>query len=129
MEDDIEYEFGGNYTVSVQDWSSDLSHSWPQGGVSVSLGPIQHVDPPPQQDLFRHYIQSQWVHLSHLADEDPQWQCEAWIKTKPHLSELQQQGCLEISQDKSEDDYDYYFVGDQKDFLIWKLRWSEYLDQ
>ena len=104
------------------DWKTSLS-----GGISITLGPLETHQPPSQPDLFRHYITSQWMHSSHLADEDPQWQCEAWIKSKPHLAEAWHQQCLEIKH-VSDDTVEYYYIGSEQDHFTWRLRWSEMFD-
>lgn len=96
--------------------------------VSISLGPIETHTPPPQPDLFRHYISSQWLHSSHIADEDPQWQIEAWIDNKPFLREAKQEGNLEIVEGHGHDDIDFYYVGSQEEYCVWRLRWSEYFE-
>lgn len=101
--------------------------AWPQGGISISLGPLENKTPPDQPDLFRHYIASQWIHSSHLADDNPQWQVEAWIESKPYLKEAKDQGHLEVAEGKGDDDFDYYFVGTSEEYLVYKMRWSEYL--
>jgi len=108
---------------------TDISDTiqWPTGGFTISLGPYETHTPPEQPDLFRHYITSQWVHSSHLADEDPQWQCESWIKSKPYLAEAWHQGHLEIIEN-SGDGMDYYYVGNDHDYCAWRLRWSEYFE-
>lgn len=110
---------------SVNDW--DFNVSIPSG-ISISFGPIEMNKKPPQPDLFRHYICSQWTHSSHIADEDPQWQCESWIQSRPYLCEAKDQNRLEVADGSSEDDYDYFYRGTAQEFLIFKLRWSEYFD-
>ena len=97
----------------------------PAGGISLSLGPFESYQPPPQQDMFRHYIQSQWLHSSHLADEDPQWQIEAWIKKHPHMQELYQEGTLEIVH---HDHVEYYHRATEQEHFAWRLRWSEHIE-
>lgn len=82
-------------------------------------------DPPQQQDMFRHYIQSQWLHSSHLADEDPQWQIEAWINKQPHIKELYQEGTLEIDH---HDTVEYYHRATEQEHFAWRLRWSEHIE-
>jgi len=115
--DDLEYI---DYNFPEIDFSN--------GGYTINLGPVDQYDPPKQQELFRQYIMSQWLHSSHLADENPQWQVESYIKNKPHLKELSDNNQLETSF-PSDDTVEYWFVGHEKDFLVWKLRWSEYLDR
>lgn len=127
---DIEYSVDLDYDIKIDEYDdSDNSWSYPSipAGVTISFGPIEMIKPPDQPDMFRHYISSQWMHSSHIADEDPQWQCESWIDSKPHLKEAHNQGCLEIAQGQGDDDVDYFFVGTEKEYLFWKLRWSEYL--
>jgi len=104
--DDLSFDFGSN--------------------MSISLGPIQSNSPPPQQDLFRHYITSHWIHSSHIADEDPQWQIEAWIKQWPHVKELYREGTLEIDH-VSEDTVEYYHRATEHEHFAWRIRWSEQL--
>ena len=70
--DDLEYI---DYNFPEIDFSN--------GGYTINLGPVDQYDPPKQQELFRQYIMSQWLHSSHLADENPQWQVESYIKNKP----------------------------------------------
>lgn len=114
LDDDIEINYPyydvsstGGYTISLQ------------------LEPEEVCSPPPQRDIFRNYITSQWLHSSHLADEDPQWQCEAWIKSKPHLSEAQHQGNLEVIYN-SNDNIDYYYNGTPQEWCVFRIKWSEY---
>lgn len=115
-----------NDEITVVDFDPD-DYFIPQGGVSISLGPIQTNDPPPQPDLFRHYITSQWVHSSHLADENPQWQIEAWIKQWPHVQELYHEGTLEIDH-VSQDTVEYYHQATEQEHFAWRIRWSEHIE-
>jgi hypothetical protein len=94
----------------------------------ISLSLDWEYNKPRQHDLFRHHIQGQWLHNSHLADEDPQWQVEAFIKQNPYLKELQQLGVLEID---SSDEYfvDYYHKATAQEHFAWRIRWSEHLNQ
>lgn len=110
--------------ISITNWSSDDTN-WPQGGVSISIGPIETHDPPLQKDLFRHYITSQWIHSSHLADENPQWQIESWINSNPHIKELYQEGTLEIVHDENTE---YYHCASEQEHFAWRIRWSEQLE-
>lgn len=82
-------------------------------------------DPPQQPDMFRHYIQSQWLHSSHLADEDPQWQIEAWINKNPHIQELYHEGTLEIVH---HDTVEYYHRATVQEHFAWRIRWSELIE-
>lgn len=79
-------------------------------------------DPPRQQDMFRHYISSQWIHSSHIADEEPQWQIEAWINKHPHIKELFKEGTLEIVYSEH---VEYYHRSTEQEHFAWRLRWSE----
>lgn len=118
-----------DFSVTVDmiddDWKTTLSSGF---SLSIPLEPEEIYTPPAQPDLFRHYVTSQWLHSSHLADEDSQWQCEAWIKSQPHLAEAQHDKCLEI-QCVSDDTVEYYYVGSSQDYFVWKLRWSEMFDK
>lgn len=120
MDDDFEIEV---FDASEYDWNVAI----PSGGYTITLGPYEMKCPPDQPDLFRHYVTSQWLHGSHLADEDPQYQCEAWIKSQPHLSEAWCEGKIEIKHN-SDDGVDYYYTGEPDEFVFWKLRWSEMFD-
>jgi hypothetical protein len=122
-DDDVDIE----YNVQISPWTYQNDTIWPSGGYTISLGPLESRSPPDQPDMFRHYIASQWIHSSHLADENPQWQVEAWVESKPYLREAKAEGKLEITNGKGDDDFDYYFVGTDEEFLIFKMRWSEYL--
>ena len=93
--------------------------------ISLNLEPEEVKSPPAQRDMFRHYITSQWLHSSHLSDEDPQWQCEAWIKSNPHLSEAQYQGNLEVVHTSS-DSIDYFFSGTPEEWCVFRIKWSEF---
>jgi len=115
-----------NYTYNIQEIDFDVSI--PSGQYTISLGPMASYEPPKQQEMFRHYIMSHWLHSSHLADEDPQWQCESIIKDHEHLTEAQADGKLEISL-LNEDTVEYWYKSSQEDFFMWKLRWSEFFDQ
>ena len=77
-----------------------LDHSMPDIGdigITLSIGPIDEYNPPKQQELFRNYIMGQWLHEAYAADENPQWQCEAYIEQKPFLKEANDQKKLELS--------------------------------
>ena len=100
---------------------------FPDSGLTISLGPIDEYKPPAQQELFRNYIMGQWLHDSHLSDENPQWQCEAYIEQKPFLKEANDQKKLELSF-PDENNVEYWYVGSKEEFLMWRLRWSEYFD-
>ena len=112
--------------IEIIDFDPD-GYIIPRGGISITLGPIETYKPPPQQDLFRHYITSQWMHSSHLADENPQWQIEAWIKNNPHMNELYHEGTLEIEH-VSEDTVEYHHRASEQEHLVWRIRWSEQLE-
>ena len=99
---------------------------FPDAGLTISLGPIDEYNPPAQQELFRSYIMGQWLHDSHLADENPQWQCEAYIEQKPFLKEANEQKKLELT--FSDTNVEYWYAGSKEEFLMWRLRWSEYFD-
>jgi len=114
-----------DYSVTVEDFVIPMN--MPASGITINLGPIETHQPPQQPDLFRHYVTSQWLHSSHLADENPQWQCESWIKSKPHLAEAWYQQCLEIKH-VDEDTVEYYFMGSPQEHMAWRLRWSEMFD-
>jgi len=109
------------------DWYPTLN-----SGISFTLPifeePEEMYTPPSQQDLFRYYITSQWLHSSHLADEDPQWQVESWIKSQPHLSEAYYENKIEINHNDS-DHVDYYYIGSEQEYCMWRLRWSEIIDE
>ena len=111
---------------------NDYSLNIPTSAFTISLGPIETHRPPPQLDMFRHYISSQWLH-SDIVDEDlnPQWQIEAWIDDKPFLREAKQEGNLEIieAQGQGDDSIDFYYVGSPEEYCVWRLRWSEYFEQ
>lgn len=96
-------------------------------GFTFSFGPYEMHTPPAQKDLFRHYVTSQWLHNSHIADEDPQYQCEAWIKSKPHLAEAWADHKIEIVHTDN-DNIDYYYIGSPQEYCVWKIRWSEMFD-
>ena len=96
-------------------------------GYTVSFGPITSVNPPMQKDLFTHYIESCWFHDSHLSDEDPQWQIDSYISTKEYLKDLQAQGKLQYAV-TSDSNIDYHFIGTPQEFLVWKMTWSEHLN-
>src|SRR5210317_868451 len=87
----------------------------------------QREDEHHQQDLFRHYIQSQWIHSSHLADENPQWQIEAWLRQRPHLQELYHEGVLEILHEDSAT-VEYHHRATPQEHFAWRIRWSEQID-
>jgi hypothetical protein len=112
--------------ITVVDFDPD-QHTLPSGGFTITLGPLETHDPPPQQDLFRHYITSQWMHSSHLADENPQWQIESWLKQNPHINELYCEGILEIDQ-VSEDTVEYHHRATQQEHFAWRIRWSEQIE-
>ena len=112
--------------ITVVDFDPD-QHTIPSGGFTITLGPLETYDPPQQKDLFRHYITSQWMHSSHLADENPQWQIESWIKQNPHMDELYREGTLEIDQ-VSEDTVEYYHQATQQEHFAWRIRWSEQIE-
>ena len=112
--------------ISIVEFDLD-KHTIPSGGFTINLGPLETHDPPPQQDLFRHYITSQWMHSSHLADENPQWQIEVWIEKNPHINELYQEGTLEIDH-VSEDTVTYHHCASEQEHLAWKIRWSELIE-
>ena len=125
-----EFEDDFDYSVSIADGVYSIDTS----GVSFSLSdlylePQEMHTPPPQPDLFRHYVTSQWLHSSHLADEDPQWQAEAWIKSQPHLSEAYVENKLEVDYGNCTDHIDYYYMGTNPEHCMWRLRWSEMFDE
>lgn len=116
--------------VSISDYQADW-HGL-SGGISISIpmfDPEEKYTPPAQPDFFRHYVTSQWLHSSHLSDEDPQWQVEAWIKSQPHLSEAYAEKKLEVDYGHSVDHIDYYFIGSNHEHCVWRLRWSEMFDE
>lgn len=128
-QDSFEISFIEDEEMDITNFDfNDYSIPNPLTSVSISLGPIETHTPPPQPDLFRHYISSQWLHSSHIADEDPQWQIEAWIDNKPFLREAKQEGNLEIVEGHGDDDIDFYYVGSQEEYCVWRLRWSEYFE-
>lgn len=77
--------------------------------------------------MVKHFIATQWMHSSHLADENPQWQIESWIKKNLHLDELYQQGTLEIDH-VSEDTVEYYHRASEQEHFAWRIRWSELIE-
>lgn len=128
-QDSFEISFIEDEEMDIANFDyNDYSIPDPFHSVSISIGPIETHTPPPQPDLFRHYISSQWLHSSHIADEDPQWQIEAWIDNKPFLLEAKQEGNLEIVEGQGHDDIDFYYVGSQEEYCVWRLRWSEYFE-
>jgi len=97
-------------------------------GYTVSFfGPITSVNPPMQKDLFTHYIESCRFHDSHLSDEDQQWQIDSYISTKEYLKDLQAQDKLHYAV-TSDSNIDYHFMGTPQEFLVWKMTWSEHLN-
>lgn len=134
--------FEAQETVSVETVSIDQSfyesQDFPEidfnisipvsGSYDLSFGPIYSYEPPKQQEMFRHYIMSHWLHSSLLYDEDQNHQCEAIVQDHEHLVEAQTNGKLEISL-PDEDTVEYWYNGSEEDFFMWKLRWSEFFDQ
>ena len=112
--------------ITIVDFDPD-QHTIPSSGFTITLGPLETHDPPPQPDLFRHYITSQWMHSSHLADENPQWQIESWLKQNPHMDELYCEGTLEIDH-VSEDTVEYYHRATEHEHFAWRIRWSEHIE-
>ena len=107
-----------------------LDHSMPDIGdigITLSIGPIDEYNPPKQQELFRNYIMGQCLHEAYAADENPQWQCEAYIEQKPFLKEANDQKKLELSF-PDDNNVEYWYVGSNEEYLMWRLRWSEYFD-
>jgi len=122
MDDDIEFTIS-NWSTDTDDFGSPIG-----SGYTISFGPMTTYSPPNQKDMFTHYVQSSWYHDSHLSDEDPQWQVEAYIKQRPHLNDLQQTNRLHYAMGDGEGTIDYFFKGTVDDFLFWRVTWSEHLD-
>jgi len=96
-------------------------------GYTISFGPMPSVVPPKQKDMFRHYIQSVYYYDGNVSDEDPEHQIESYISNNPYLQTIKNSGQLEFSMDGNT--IEYWFIGTPQEHLVWRMTWSEYLDE
>jgi hypothetical protein len=110
------------------DWGSSIT----SGGFSISL-PFDDIiisnSHPVQQDLFKHFVTSQWIPFSSMPEED---NCDDYIvnhiKSLPYLAEAWHDESIEYSINHDTRQADIFYVGNELDHCAWRIRWSEYFE-
>lgn len=110
----------------------DFSTAIPSGGFSISL-PFDDIiigdSHPVQQDLFKHYVTSQWIPFSSIPEEDD---CDNYIvnhiKSLPYLAEAWHDDSIEYNIDHDTRQADIFYVGNELDHCAWRIRWSEFFE-
>lgn len=104
------------------------------GGISMCLDLGLDITVPlhdaVQQDLFKHFVQSQWIPTSSipLEDDDLYDYTVQWLKTVPYLAEAWCEHNLEFDIKAGTSQADFFYVGDHMDYCAWRIRWSEYFE-
>lgn len=118
--------------TSVSYDPADGFASIPSGGFSISL-PLDDIiisnSHPVQQDLFKHYVTSQWIPFSSMPDEDDyHGYMISHIKSLPYLAEAWHDESIEYNINHDTRQADIFYVGNELDHCAWRIRWSEFFE-